>query len=157
MVVMGTTYSYKVASENEIGWGPNSSAVLVALPPVPPPGKPSDLHVSVDEGQVTLTWSHPSQSGAAAITGYKVYRGTTPGLLTLVATVDGTTFVDTDVKENPRYYYQVSAVSSAGEGPATGEVVAVIIASIPSYLWMVIIGAVGAIVAIGAVLIYLRK
>ena len=58
-----------------------------------------------------LSWSAPS-NGGAAITGYKVYRGTTSGNETLLTTLGNvTSFDDTGVSNGTTYYYKVSAVN----------------------------------------------
>jgi hypothetical protein len=70
-------------------------------------------------GQVALSWN-PS-SGA---TGYKVFRGTSPGgeSSTPIATPAGTSYTDTNVTANTTYYYTVKASNSAGDSPASSEV-----------------------------------
>jgi large repetitive protein len=118
----GITYLYNVAAQNIVGWGANSSA-LSATPtaivaPVPP-GVPSGFQVVAGDGQTTLTWDSPDQPGSADVSGYKVYRGTSPDELHVLASVTSTTFVDTGLINGQAYYYRVSAVSEAGEGATT--------------------------------------
>jgi len=161
-VVNDVIYTYKVAAQNDPGWGTNSSSVSATPTSAQtPPGVPVGLQASVGDGQVTLTWNAPSQSGSSAITGYKVYRGASAGSLVLIATVTGTTHIDDGLTNGQIYHYKVSAVSSAGEGALTEEVVATPAAPGPSgggdIILIVVIVTVIAIVGIGAALFYMRK
>jgi cell division septation protein DedD len=66
---------------------------------------------------VVLFWSPPAAANGT-ITGYKIYRSASPTGLPLLTTVGpSTTFSDTSAASGQLYYYQVSAVNSAGEGP----------------------------------------
>lgn len=70
-----------------------------------------------------LNWTTPA-NGGAAITGYKVYRGTSSGGETLLASLGAVnSFDDTGVSNGTTYYYRVSAVNSKGEGSTSNEVV----------------------------------
>jgi hypothetical protein len=65
---------------------------------------------------VTLSWTKPAHGGAA-ITSYRIYRGTTTASQSLLATIGtGTSFADTSASNGTTYYYRVAAVNSAGEG-----------------------------------------
>ncbi|MHB8342293.1 MAG: fibronectin type III domain-containing protein, partial [Mycobacteriales bacterium] len=74
-VTDGTTYYYTLAAVNADGTGAVSSEVS-ALPATPP--GVSTLAAKAKQGQVTLTWTVPGDGGAP-ITGYELYRGTSPG------------------------------------------------------------------------------
>jgi fibronectin type 3 domain-containing protein len=66
---------------------------------------------------VALSWSAPSSNGGSAVTGYRIYRSSGNGALTLVATVSNVNgWTDTSVNSNTVYYYGVSAVNAVGEG-----------------------------------------
>jgi hypothetical protein len=71
--------------------------------------------------QVALGWN--ASSGA---TGYKVFRGTSPGgeSSTPIATPTGTSYTDTSVTAGTTYYYTVKATNAAGDSPASSEVAA---------------------------------
>ncbi|MFN2608557.1 MAG: fibronectin type III domain-containing protein [Acidimicrobiales bacterium] len=67
---------------------------------------------------ILVTWSPPSSSGSSAVTGYRIYRGTSPIALSLLATVGPATgYSDTATVRNALYYYQLTAVNAAGESP----------------------------------------
>ncbi|HSZ54098.1 MAG TPA: immunoglobulin domain-containing protein, partial [Tepidisphaeraceae bacterium] len=69
--------------------------------------------------QVALSWS--ASTGA---TGYNIYRGTTKGGETLLASPTGTatTYLDTAASNGTTYYYEVTAVNAGGESPRSTEV-----------------------------------
>src|SRR5436309_2510312 len=94
------------------------------IPPAPsyPPSEPKSLTASGGNGQVVLTWEAPSSNGTAPVTNYEIYRGTTTGGESHLTTVgDVRTYTDGAVTNGQVYYYEVAAVSSAGEGPRSNE------------------------------------
>ena len=71
---------------------------------------------------VNLTWTVPFDGGSA-ITGYAIYRGTTSGGETLLATVaPGTAYADVSVTSGITYYYRVLAMNAGGDGASSNEV-----------------------------------
>jgi FG-GAP-like repeat/Fibronectin type III domain len=91
-------------------------------PPAIPPGAPSLASADVTGSDVALSWDAPSSSGSSPITGYKIYRGTSSGGETLLATVGAvTSYTDANVAKRTTFYYRVSAVGNAGEGPLSNE------------------------------------
>ena len=86
------------------------------------PSAPALNSATAGNGSVSLAWSAPSSDGGSAITGYKVYRGTSSGNETLLTTLGtGTSWTDTNVTNGTTYYYQVSAVNSVGESSRSSE------------------------------------
>ena len=98
-----------------------ASASSAAAPTAP--GAPTLNSATAGPGSVTLAWSAPSSNGGSAITGYKVYRGTSSGGEAFVASVGATTsFTDTLVSAGATYYYTVTAVNSVpGESAPSNE------------------------------------
>jgi len=90
--------------------------------PTSAPSAPQTLAASASSGKVTLTWAAPTNDGGATITGYRVYRATTSGNETLLATI-GTalTYQDLAVTNGTRYFYTVAAVNSVGTGALSNE------------------------------------
>jgi hypothetical protein len=73
-------------------------------------------------GVVNLSWTVPFDGGSA-ITGYAIYRGTTSGGETLLATVaPGTAYADASVTTGITYYYRVLATNPDGDGVSSNEV-----------------------------------
>ena len=98
-------------------------------PDVTPPTAPATLlaaDTAGDQGaSIDLSWA--AASDAVGVTGYKLYRGTAPGVYgtptTLLAT---TSYTDTTAVTGTRYYYAVSAVDAAGnEGAKSPEATAI--------------------------------
>ena len=89
---------------------------------VPTPSAPPSLEAAGGDSYVELSWDLPADDGGAAITNYNIYRVTTSGGGTLLATVGNVLiYTDNDVTNDVTYYYQVSAVNSAGEGARSEE------------------------------------
>ncbi|MFN8498610.1 MAG: fibronectin type III domain-containing protein [Anaerolineae bacterium] len=116
-VTNGTTYFYQVTAVNSGGEGAASNQAP-ALPFTPvPPGSPQTVVATAGYLQNALTWAAPASSGTGTITNYKIYRGTASNnmpLLTTVGTI--TSYTDTGLGGGTTYYYQISAMSNAGEG-----------------------------------------
>ena len=89
-----------------------------------PPGPPTLNHAFSRMNSVQLLWSAASDGGAA-ISAYRIYRGTQPGgedLLNPIATVGNIlSYTDSTATFGFTYYYKVSAVNVVGEGALSGE------------------------------------
>jgi hypothetical protein len=91
-------------------------------PPPEPPGAPTSLVAQGANALVQLTWQPPASDGGSSLTGYNVYRGTSPNgeiFLTSVGLV--MSYDDSTVTNGTTYYYKVSAVNAVGEGPLSNE------------------------------------
>jgi fibronectin type 3 domain-containing protein len=122
--VPGTTYFYVVAAVNAIGEGPRSNERSASASAVSTPTAPQQVIATPAKGKgITISWQAPASNGGSAITGYRIYRGTSPGgeATTPIQTVSGTSFKDGATTRGTTYYYVVRAVNSAGEGPASNE------------------------------------
>ena len=95
--------------------------------PVPvPPSAPQAVAASPNlAAGVGLTWQPPVSAGSSPVSGYRIYRGTGGDAPTALVTVGNVlAFTDASVANGTTYRYQVSAISAAGEGPRSPEVVA---------------------------------
>ena len=86
---------------------------------------PTKLNATaISSSQISLSWTAPSDNGGSAITGYNVYRGTTPGgesSTPIVTGVTSTTYTDAGLTNGQTYYYKVTAVNSVGESAPSNE------------------------------------
>src|SRR5262249_30623721 len=86
------------------------------------PGAPTLNSATAANGSVALSWTAPSSNGGASITAYRVYRATASGGETLLTTLGRVpSWTDASGANGTAYYYQVSAVTSAGEGSWSNE------------------------------------
>jgi hypothetical protein len=120
-VVNGTTYYYTVTAVNGVGEGTVSNEGS-ATPHAPTaPAAPTLTAATPGNSTVHLTWTAPS-NGGSPITNYDVYRGTSSGGETLLATLGNvTSFDDNTAANGTTYYYEVSAKNAVGEGPVSNE------------------------------------
>jgi hypothetical protein len=101
--------------------------------PAAPPAPLLDAAVrQAGGGGVTVTWEVPDDGGTPLIA-YRIYRGTTAGGETLLATLGPgkPSYLDFTADPNTRYFYRVSALNAQGESNFCGEV-AVVAGSVES-------------------------
>ena len=128
---LGTTYYYTISAFYQGSEGPRSNELSATRPAPVQPGAPALTEATPGVGQVTLRWTAPTDNGGAQITAYNVYRATATGAEQPLATVGNvSTYKDTTVANATRYFYEVSAVNSAGEGPLSNELDATPITSL---------------------------
>jgi hypothetical protein len=123
-VTNGQTYFYEVAAVNAVGLGARSGEVS-ATPQAAAttPSAPLDLTAKSQRGVVNLTWAAPISDGGSALTGYRVYRGTTSGAWSFLEAVPASQLSYADGSAEPRthYFYVVRALNATGEGPPSNE------------------------------------
>jgi len=92
-----------------------------AIPPiVTVPDTPTNLVVTAGNGQVSLSWSAPSDDGGSSITDYKIEYNDGNGWQTFAdGTSPDTTATVTGLTNGISYDFRVSAINSAGTGPAS--------------------------------------
>ncbi len=115
----GTTYYYKVTASNANGTSANSSEVNAAPTANPsPPGVPFGVVITPQAGHILLQWG--AEKG---VTGYRVYRSTTPGGegATPLVSVTSPTYTDSAVTSGVTYYYEFTALNGTAESSRTSE------------------------------------
>ena len=113
----GTEYRFQVRGRNSVGGGA-ASAEVPATPMADAPGAPTNLRPTAGDGQVSLSWTAPSDNGGEPITGYEYkYRprtdaGGTDVSNVWIATGGTQTTVTVYGLDNGRtYYFTVRAVN----------------------------------------------
>ena len=114
------TYSLRVSAANRAGTGRASNEIEIGVSRRP--GAPTDLSAIINLGgtSAALTWTAPSDSGATAVTGYKIeFKDGTNAWSTLSANTGSTTTSYTHTRSfttGTTYRYRVSAINSVGIG-----------------------------------------
>jgi len=117
----GVTYHYAISATNARGEGPLSNTTKATTGKVP--SAPTNISVNPTYSRMVLTWSHPTDDGGSAVSGFNLYRGDAPDNLTLVQKVGNVTYlVDFSVQNGRTYHYAMSASNAWGEGPTSGTV-----------------------------------
>jgi fibronectin type 3 domain-containing protein len=103
-----------------------ASAVLPDLGRV----TPAALTARGGNAEVSLSWSPPSSTGASPVSGYNVYESAAPGHepstpVNGAVPVTTTSYAVTGLANGTKYYFEVTALNSAGEGAPSNEVSAV--------------------------------
>src|SRR5205823_6008911 len=117
----GMAYDSQSARTIMFGGDSNDTWALATAPGTP--SAPTDIWIRPGNGSLELHWRAPLDDGMSPITGYRIYRSTTPGQEGLFAEVGNVdTWTDSDVTNGETYYYQLSAINAYGEGPRSGAV-----------------------------------
>ncbi|MGH3370825.1 MAG: fibronectin type III domain-containing protein, partial [Nocardioidaceae bacterium] len=97
------------------------------------PGAPTSLSASPGDASASLTWSAPSFDGGSPVTGYRVYRGTSPNPTTALTPDLGvvTSYTDSGLANGTTYFYKVSALNANGEGPLSNQAQVTPVALVP--------------------------
>jgi ribosomal protein S11 len=110
----GTSYSFTVfAKDIDAVEGPQSTAVNFI--PQSIPGAPTAVSAVAGVGQVTLTWSAPTNAGGLAIADYRI---TATGLTEITVANDQTTRVVTGLTAGSEYTFQIKARNTLGNSLA---------------------------------------
>ena len=112
----GTTYYYFVQAANAVGPGLESSEGVAQVIP----GAPTNMAAAAGVSSISLSWTLPT----GTISAIQVWRGTSSGGETLLATLAGTatSYVDSAVSTGVTYYYYTVAVGTIQTGPPSSEV-----------------------------------
>ena len=127
----GTTYYYVVTAVNSVGESAASSAASASTTPPAPslPAAPTGVSATGAANKVTTSWT--AVSGA---TSYNIYWSSAPGVSTSTGTkITGAAspYAQTGLSAGTSYYYIVTALNAAGEGPASAQVSAATSAPVP--------------------------
>ncbi len=119
----GTTAYYRVRANNSAGLGAPSNVASATTEPISAPAAPTSLTATADGSTtINLSWTAPTSTGGAAITGYQIESSPTGD--TWMNLVDNTrltttTYAHTGLSGGTTVHYRVSAINSAGPGIAS--------------------------------------
>ena len=117
----GTTYYYRIYATNAQGTSTEYAEASYTRG-TSKPGPVSDLELEViSRSEITLTWNEPEVTGGLNISGYKIERSTNNRTFTEIDTVAETTYEDTELSANTRYYYRVYAQNTQGDSAYISE------------------------------------
>src|SRR3989454_113953 len=116
----GVTYFYKVKAVNAAG-----SSILsneASATPTGAPSAPQNLQATAGVRNVALTWQAPASDGGSPITNYRIFRSTSSGTETIIATVGNVnSYTNTGLTSGVTYFYKVKAVTALGSSPLSNE------------------------------------
>ena len=125
-----TTRHYRVSAINIVDTSTPSDvamATTVAVATATAPGAPTSLNATAS-GQTTinLSWTAPTSTGGAAITGYKIEVSTDGGgtFTQLVASHSTPPYAHTGLSAATTRHYRVSAINSVNTGPVSNVAMA---------------------------------
>jgi hypothetical protein len=128
----GTTYYFEVSAvyqsvnQNCGRPCPNPEGTLSteasATTGFPVPGPPTGL-TATDAGrsQVRLSWAAPTAPAGVPVTGYKIYEGTSSGGESTAGSSSATSDTVSALNSGTTYYFEVTALNSAGESALSNE------------------------------------
>jgi fibronectin type 3 domain-containing protein len=124
-VVLGTVYSYAVASFTEEGNSTLTPTVTITVES--PPDAPTTFSLETADHQVILRWRAPTIDGGRVIEGYRIFRGTRPDELVFLTEVGpgATEHIDGDLENGRSYFYRVLAFNVHGPGKSTSMLLGV--------------------------------
>ena len=120
-LINGTTYYFWLT----VGRATTAVSNTTSATPVTVPGAPTGLTATPGNAQVTLSWAAPASTGGLPVSGYIIYKGTSPGGETGTpvngSAVTGTGYTAAGLTNGTTYYFKVVAINAAGPGPPSGE------------------------------------
>ena len=87
-----------------------------------PPSAPQSLQATAGNHNITLNWIAPADNGGSPITNYRIFRSTSSGTETIIATVGNVnSYTNTGLTSGVTYFYKVKAVTALGSSPLSNE------------------------------------
>ncbi|MEL6445866.1 MAG: T9SS type A sorting domain-containing protein [Bacteroidota bacterium] len=120
LITLASATSSNAAVNQALDWIGILTGTLIDLVP---PSAPLDLSAVAGDGEVVLSWTANTEGD---LSGYRLYRDTSPGASTLLASVGAgaTNYTDADLASDT-YYYRLTAFDTAGNESGFSEEVEV--------------------------------
>lgn len=118
-----TTYKFRVAAKNSVGYGDFStlsSGYTTSSGPTVPETPTAVTTGSATPTTIALSWTAPSNDGGSAINGYAIQKSSDGGSTWDTFTVTNTTSVSisvTGLSNSTTYKFRVAAKNTNGQGP----------------------------------------
>lgn len=125
----GTSYLFEVAAKNASGWGP--SALSNAATPSSVTNAPTGVTATMLDHGATVSWTAPTATGGASITGYNVKVISPSGGRTQSFSSTATTENVSGLIDGTSYTFEVQAVNASGASAFSAPSGAVIPAGPP--------------------------
>ncbi len=108
-ITFGNSYFYTVTAENDAG--ESGKSILISALSSPLPESPQNVVATPQtEKSISVTWSESPNA-----TKYQVFTSLSKeGMYTCIDTVEGLSFVHTNLSEGTAYYYKIAAVNFSG-------------------------------------------
>ena len=121
-----STHHYRVSAINSAGTGPASDTDSATTDAATKPGEPTGLTATADgQTEIDLSWTAPTDDGGADITGYRIEfstDGSSWSDLEANTRSTSTSYSHASLTAGSTRHYRVSAINSAGTGPASNVV-----------------------------------
>ena len=121
-----STHHYRVSAINSAGTGPASDTDSATTDAATKPGEATGLTATADgQTEIDLSWTAPTDDGGADITGYKIEvstNGSSWSDLEANTRSTSTSYSHASLTAGSTHHYRVSAINSAGTGPASNVV-----------------------------------
>ena len=124
----GVPYTFTVQAANPNGAGPVSENTSPVTPStVTAPSEPTGVGALAASSQALVSWSEPASNGGSAISGYRItpYAGTT-ALTPVEAPAGSSSTTVKGLANGTSYTFTVTAINTAGSGPASAPSAAVV-------------------------------
>lgn len=122
-VVVGTPYTYAAVAITATGEGQFSSTSNAVPTSATVPDAPGSVIALAGDTQVRISWTPPADGGSP-VTWYRLYRGTSPGVLSTwwYVPAGNTSTIDAQRINGVAYYYALRAQNTMGVSVQSAEV-----------------------------------
>ncbi len=119
---------------------------LYCLPMLLTPSSPENIMAIGNNEHVSLKWLPPANDSGSPVTNYRVYRGLSLGNEVFLANAGNQlSYIDSNLVNGRAYYYAISAVTAAGEGSKSGDIIGIPMTTAEAPINLQAFGGMGAV------------